>query len=61
MSRRGFEYLDEDSEDEFRNFEKIQHRPREYQGVDKKQERQIQTRKTILERNAMKRTESPSK
>jgi hypothetical protein len=60
MSRRGLEYLDEDSEDEFRNFEKIQHKPREYTGPDQRQERQIQSRKTILERNAMKRT-PPSK
>ncbi len=60
MARCGLEYLDEDSEDEFRSFEKIQHRPREYQGADKKQERQIQARKAILERNAMKRT-TPSK
>jgi hypothetical protein len=55
MSQRGLDYLDEDLEDDFRNFEKIQHRPREYAGVDKKQERQIQVRKAALERNAVKR------
>lgn len=57
---RGLEYLDEDSEDNFKNFEKIQHKPREYTGLDKKQERQIQIRKASLERNAIKQT-TPAK
>ena len=60
MSRRGLEYLEEDSEDDFKSFEKIQHKPREYTGTDKKQERQIQVRKATLERNALKRT-APAK
>jgi ribosomal protein S18 len=53
---RGLEYLDEDSEDYIQNFERIQHKPREYTGADKKQQRQIQVRKAALERNALKRT-----
>ena len=57
---RGLEYLDEDSEDDTKNFEKIQHKPREYTGLDKKQERQIQVRRAALERNAIKRT-TPAK